>query len=70
MSVTSVPSRSFPQAHKRRLIILLVVSLALARTSSYAKLSSINNVLTLRSWREGRRRRFDDQKRRELETPL
>jgi len=69
MSVTSVPSLSFPQAHRRRLLILLVVSLALARSSSY-KLSNLSDAVSLQSWRDSRRRRTDAQKRRELETPL
>lgn len=67
MSVTSVPSRSFPQAHRRRFLILLVVSIALARSSSVA---ALKDAVTLKSWRDERRHRRHDMRLREKETPL
>jgi hypothetical protein len=70
MSVTSVPSRSFPQAHRRRLAILLVVSLALARSDAFSQLATLRDVMTFKAWRDARSRRVAESKRRDLETPL
>ncbi|TXT08221.1 uncharacterized protein COLE_05145 [Cutaneotrichosporon oleaginosum] len=70
MSVTSLPSQSFPQAHRRRLYILLAVAIAVLRTSQLPSASSARDVVTLKAWRDARKARFNEQRRRERETPL
>lgn len=70
MSVTSVPSLSFPQANRRRAVLLLVVALALVRSTSLPSVTHVNDAVTLKSWRENRRQTREARKRRERETPL
>lgn len=70
MSVTSLPSQSFPQAHRRRLYIVLAVTLALLRTSQLPAAEAARDMVTLKAWREARRKRLNERRRRERETPL
>ncbi|BEI87672.1 uncharacterized protein CcaverHIS019_0103900 [Cutaneotrichosporon cavernicola] len=70
MSVTALPSQSFPQAHRRRLYILLAVAIAALRTSQLPAATAVRDILTLKAWRDARKHRFTEQRRRERETPL
>lgn len=70
MSVTSLSPQSFSQVHRQRLVILLVVAIATLRTSQLPPAATARDVLTFKAWREGRRQRLSERRRRERETPL
>ncbi|KAL1407066.1 ATP-binding cassette long-chain fatty acid transporter pxa1 [Vanrija albida] len=66
--MAGIPSISLDPVQRRRIIALLVVSVALARSRS--SFAAIGDTLNISKWRQERKRRREERRRRERETPL
>lgn len=71
MSAATVPA-THPalQTQGRRALILLVVSIALARGAQLPQFAGFRDLVALKGWRDERRARREERRRRERETPL
>lgn len=54
---------------RRQALITLLIALAISRSASFDRIPGIDR-LTLKAWRDARRRGRDERRRRDLETPL
>jgi hypothetical protein len=52
------------------MLILSLISLALARTAPLRGAKGVGEIISLQTWREERKARREERKRRERETPL
>ncbi|KAK4685379.1 hypothetical protein P7C73_g4775, partial [Tremellales sp. Uapishka_1] len=61
---------SISPKRRRHAIAIILLTLVLSRSSSLGSVKAVGDVLTLKQWREERRLRKDERRRRERETPL
>lgn len=54
---------------RRQALITLLIALAISRSAPFDRIPGID-WLTLKAWRDARRRGRDERRRRDLETPL
>jgi len=70
-----VQSKTSPLAalslnHRRNAFAILLVSVVLARSGRILDLDGVVDTLSLKSWREARKQRREERRRRQMETPL
>lgn len=70
MTVPGLSSYSVPQVERRRLIVLLVAALAVARGAQLPQFANLRDAIALKAWRDERKARREERRRRERETPL
>jgi hypothetical protein len=64
------PLAALPLNHRRNAFAILLVTVVLARSGHILDLDEVVDTFSLKAWREARRQRRDERKRRQMETPL
>jgi len=64
------PLAALPLNHRRNAFAILLVSVVLARSGHILDLDGVVDTLSLKAWREARKQRRDERRRRQMETPL
>jgi hypothetical protein len=64
------PLAALPLNHRRNAFAILLVSVVLARSGHILDLDGVVDNLSLKAWRESRKQRRDERRRRQMETPL
>ena len=67
---TTSPLAALPLNHRRNALAILLVSVVLARSGHILDLDGMVNTVSLKAWRDGRKQRRDERRRRQMETPL
>jgi hypothetical protein len=66
---TTSPLAALPLNHRRNAFAILLVSVVLARSGHILDLDGMVDTLSLKAWREARKQRRDERRRRQMETP-
>jgi hypothetical protein len=64
------PLAALPLNHRRNAYAILLVSVVLARSGRILDLDGVVDTLSLKVWREARKQRREERRRRQMETPL
>jgi hypothetical protein len=64
------PLAALPPHHRRNTLAILLVSLVLARSGPVVNLDGVVDTISLKTWREARKHRKEERRRRQMETPL
>jgi hypothetical protein len=70
IQVKTSPLAALPLNHRRNAFAILLVSVVLARSGHILDLDGVVGTLSLKAWREARKQRKDERRRRQMETPL
>jgi hypothetical protein len=64
------PLAALPSTHRRNAFAILLISVVLARSGQVLNFDGMYDALSMKAWRDARRTRREERRRRQMETPL